>query len=364
MNKKILIVSGYFYPDITPRAFRTTELVKQFSKLGYSITLYIPYRNFDYSQFISEYNIDINYYTNSKPNLDLPKGNNIIFKIYRAFIYLIMRLTEYPYIKYIYKIPNKLNNEIGHDLLISIAAPHSLHWGCNIAIRNNPNLAKIWIADCGDPFMGDSVSKKPSYFKYFEKSFCKRADYISIPLDSAKKAYYREFYHKLQVIPQGFDFEIVNKFITEPQNDILTFAYAGTLYPGYRDLNTLITYLSEKDIEFRFILYTQPSGLVDKYKLSLGKKLVVKNLLPRELLLKELCSMDFLVNIENKTNIQSPSKLIDYGLTKRPIMSINNNLDKSLVDLFLSKNYEKQTTVSNLESYDIKVVADKFIRLM
>src|SRR5690348_17274732 len=41
-NKKILITSYYFEPEITPRAFRTTELVKEFLKKGYTVDLYIP----------------------------------------------------------------------------------------------------------------------------------------------------------------------------------------------------------------------------------------------------------------------------------------------------------------------------------
>ena len=39
---KILIISGSFYPDNSPRAFRTTELAKRFCKLGHDVTVYIP----------------------------------------------------------------------------------------------------------------------------------------------------------------------------------------------------------------------------------------------------------------------------------------------------------------------------------
>ena len=34
---KILIVSGFFYPQNTPRAFRTTELAKEFARLGHDV---------------------------------------------------------------------------------------------------------------------------------------------------------------------------------------------------------------------------------------------------------------------------------------------------------------------------------------
>ena len=38
----ILLVSYYFYPELTPRAFRTFELVKEFCEQGHKVTLLIP----------------------------------------------------------------------------------------------------------------------------------------------------------------------------------------------------------------------------------------------------------------------------------------------------------------------------------
>jgi len=36
---KILIVSNAFYPEISPRSFRTTELAKELSRQGHKDTL-------------------------------------------------------------------------------------------------------------------------------------------------------------------------------------------------------------------------------------------------------------------------------------------------------------------------------------
>lgn len=47
----ILIVSGFFYPTNTPRAFRTAELAKQFVRLGHKVTVCVTESNFDYSVF-------------------------------------------------------------------------------------------------------------------------------------------------------------------------------------------------------------------------------------------------------------------------------------------------------------------------
>jgi hypothetical protein len=42
MKKKILIVSSSFHPEQAPRAFRVTELAKEFSKKGHEVHVLTP----------------------------------------------------------------------------------------------------------------------------------------------------------------------------------------------------------------------------------------------------------------------------------------------------------------------------------
>lgn len=360
---KILVVSAYFHPMITPRAFRTTELVKELCKRGHQVVVYIPFSNYDYSSF-GDYNLKILFFGKRSLSISLPNGKNVFSKGIRCIYRLFSHYTEYPYIKCYFNIPRMLSGLTDNfDVLISIAAPHAVHWGVCKALEYNPNLSKLWIADCGDPFMGDSVSKHPFYFKYFEKKFSQRADFITVPVESAKKAYYQDCRNKIRVIPQGFDFApfvgIENYY---KKHTIPTFAYAGSLYRGYRDLDNLIDYLSTKD-NFLFILYTPQSTLVNSYKNKLGNKLEVRPLIPRIELIKELARMDFLVNIENLGSVQVPSKLIDYGLTKRPILQVSRRIDKLLVDEFLDFDFHRGYVVENLSQYNIMNVVDEFYKL-
>ena len=119
-------------------------------------------------------------------------------------------------------------------------------------------VAGMWIADCGDPFMGNVIDtfKKPFYFAYFEKWFSRKADYIVIPIDSAIDGYYPEFHNKFRVIPQGFDFRINTDEVPLPKHDIPTFSYAGGFLKGVRDPGQLLEFLSKQDRPFRFIVYT------------------------------------------------------------------------------------------------------------
>lgn len=44
---RILIVSGSYYPDKTPRSFRTTELARELVRQGHKVDVFIPSNNID-----------------------------------------------------------------------------------------------------------------------------------------------------------------------------------------------------------------------------------------------------------------------------------------------------------------------------
>jgi len=52
---KILIVSRAFYPEISPRANRTTELAKEFARQGHQVKIILPKRDFDLEIFKTLY---------------------------------------------------------------------------------------------------------------------------------------------------------------------------------------------------------------------------------------------------------------------------------------------------------------------
>jgi hypothetical protein len=92
-------------------------------------------------------------------------------------------LFEYPFIQLMPMLKRGLKGESGYDLLISVAVPHPIHWGV-AAVRTKTNpIAKVWVADCGDPYMGqeNDTFKPPFYFGWLEKKFCRIADYITCP---------------------------------------------------------------------------------------------------------------------------------------------------------------------------------------
>ena len=147
-------------------------------------------------------------------------------------------------------------------------------------------------------------------------------------------------------------------------NKILTFAYAGGLIPGARDPKKFIEYLLTTDIDFKFILYTRSVAMVTPLLAKTKNKIEIKDYIPREKLIMALSKMDFIVNFNNGVSTQLPSKLIDYYLTKRPVLSIDSfKFDKGIVAQFLHRDYTNKFIYNNPEQYKIENVAQEFLNL-
>lgn len=367
-KKNILLISRSFYPINSPRSFRATELAVELAKQGNKVTVLLPgnSKTADLENFATKNNLALAFYqplvwsTFSKTSL----LGNLSNKINR----LLFLLFEYPNIEIFFKLPLYLKKiKKQYDLLITIAVPHENHWAV-AKFQKNKKIAKAWIADCGDPFMGNKLEsiRAPFYFNRLENNFLKNADFITVPTSGAINAYNALYRNKFRVIPQGFNFDAneIAEYKTNPNKVI--FAYAGGVAPtGIRSLNEFINYLlTKEEIDFEFHVFSKNINILEQFVAKSKGKIVLHNSIPRSELLFELSKMDFLVNLDNGMSTASPSKLIDYKLTKRPILNIlPNNINKDLVDEFLNKNYTNQFLFENIDDYNIVNVANNFLKL-
>lgn len=352
----------------SPRSFRTTELAKEFSRQGHKVTVVTPKKP-EHSLFEEEHAIIIEDLGRPRWTEINLSGKGLSLLIKRAVRRFSNLLLEYPNLEYYFKVKKvlkrKLRKHEQYDLLISIAVPYPIHWGVASVWKEKNNIATIWVADCGDPYMGqeNDTFKPPFYFKYVEKWFCKKVDYLTVPVKTAIPAYYPEFHHKIKVVPQGFDFEdiIVADYKT---NDIPHFAYAGGLIPGRRDPREFLEFLVNYPKPYKFYIYTQQTQLVQDYADRSKDRVVIKDYVPRRELLFQLSKLDFVVNFENAGQKQIPSKLIDYAIIKKPILSINTfQFDKQTAEEFLQGQYQNKLIIENIDDYRIENVVKKFLNL-
>lgn len=369
MKMKIVIISRSTYPHQSPRANRTHELAKQLAK-EHDVTLYVLTGAYDYSDYISTTGVKVKSLGTPKgfsfdPSIDVKQKfiHKVLFKLFHRYF-------DYPYIELACLTNKVLRKESDVDLLITIAVPHPIHWGAAFFKKyNKEKLQKtVWVADCGDPFMGNPFNKHAFYFKYIEQMFCEQADFIAVPTEKAINAYYPQFREKIKVIPQGFDLEGIQIERKAISNAVKTFIFAGTFYKDLRDPTNFLEYLvdlSNKGYDFRFIVYTKSKDFLMPFKEALKDKLIISDYMPRAALLNKLAGADFLLNIENLSAVQSPSKLIDYVISGRPVFSFKSGSNdfKMTFLRFLEGDYEESLMLPSIDDFNIKSVARKFVEL-
>jgi hypothetical protein len=365
-KKKILIVSRSFYPMNSPRSFRTTELTKEFVRQGHEVTVITFRDNENHPEFEEKFGVTIKDLGKPRWKTVQLKGKGLKLlgrRLLRRALHLVLL---YPEIELQRLVKNALLKESGYDLLISVAAPHPVHWGVAKARSRKHPIAKVWVADCGDPFMGleNDTFKPPFYFKFVEKWFCRKADYLTVPTQGAIEGYYPEFREKIKVIPQGFKFEEIKVSGEVVQNSVPTFAYAGGFIPGKRDPSEFLQFLTNLEQDFVFHIYTNTPGLVNPYLEKAKGRIFLHAYIPRPDLLYRLSQMDFVLNFENVGKKQTPSKLIDYAIVQKPILSIKTgDLNREYVYEFLSGDYGHQLFIDNPEQYRIENVSQRFLEL-
>jgi len=363
-KKKILIVAAAFHPVISPRSFRAFELSKELARRGHDVQVVTRHRDYDYQALDRDWGIKVEMMSRSRlPAFDSHRNRafNLISRIINRVLVL---LIEYPNIELVFKVNRVLKKKSDYDLLITIAVPYPVHWGAALARKGSHRIARTWVADCGDPYFNTLDSfKRLFYFRFVDKWYSKKPDYISIPHEGAREGYHPAVRQKIRIIPQGFNFSLDETSDPGPVNEVPTFAYAGGFIPGSRDPGPLFQYLSGLDMPFRFLLFTKHAHMIEKYIPALEGKVEISDYIPREQLMELLPTMDFLINIDNNAAVFSPSKLIDYAITGRPILNIDKNFTGTELLTFLNGNYSDRMIIKDISRYQISNVATRFLEL-
>ena len=369
MKKKIVLISHSTLPSNTPRANRTHELAAELSRQGHEVVLYVVDSDYNYIDYCNEFNVKVKFMGPLRFYTFHPYDGPSLSLMAKIFAKIFGKSFQFPQIELTYHTYNLLRKEDNIDLLITIAVPYPIHWGAAIFKKTHPKSLNntVWVSDCGDPFSVKHNSRIFPLISYLHNLFYKQTDFLSIPTKEAIKAYPSIYHNKIHIIPQGFDFKTIKDNIqsTENTNTIPTFIYAGTFYSDIRNPKPFLDYLMSIDKEFKFIIYTKSTKILEEYIPKLGEKLEIKSYIPRLDLINAMSKADFLVNFQNKYSHQTPSKLIDYALTGRPILNIDTNieLDTSMIENFINGIYDDSAIVHDLNQYNIKNIAQKFLAL-
>ena len=376
---KIAILTAVFHPELHPRAFRAYELAKEYAIQGHDVEVFLLTRikGFDYEQLSQELHIKITIlplYTRELGAENVFQQTHPLLRwIHWGYRWLLEYLLAGNLFAYSTRIAEHLKHEMQEkDMVIALSTPFMNLLGLAKYVHQLPNNTKkktVYIADSGDPFYYSQQTKRALYFKWVEKWVYRHFDYLSIPTSDAIPAYAPLIpKEKIQIIPQAFNMREV-RLSPAPTGDVPTLAYAGVFYQDIRNPEFLLQHLCTLTEDFRFHVYLRHrdphiTSVLDKYQKQLGNKLIIHYSVKRTELLYQLSQCHFLINISNTTSTQLPSKLIDYGITKRPVYSFDKqSFNPQVFAAFMHGDYTHAMPI-DIRPYDIEVVTKQFIELV
>jgi len=378
MRKHILLITYYFPPEQTPRAFRWEALIKSLANRGYKIDILLPkYKNKKRPQIngvkyleTKQGVIDNIFYQrvlNCDTNI-LDKANNKInkkiikikkvFKKICSFFFNKLIWPDGSAIWYLFakKELRKIIKNNQYDCIISSALPFTSHL---LGYYAKKHLKSRWIAEYGDPFSFNPQPSK-SFFNFLnrkiENKIIKEMNYIIVPFKGAKDGFltnYPSFKEdKIKIIPQimpSLHPDAGNIKWDNFDKNKINIVYAGIFYIPIRSPKKLLealVKLREKDIvtyhKLRFhifgIMGEKINKLFNEYQQLLNERVIVLyGETSRESCAFAYEKADYLLNIANISEYQLPSKLIDYLSYKKPIISLENQKSRILDWPFLIK---------------------------
>lgn len=363
----IHILTGHFYPQLHPRAFRASELAIEFAKRGHHVvvTNLTKIEGVDYDDYTKRTGVHVNnlgLYTIQKDKEQVV--SNSMFHHFKE------TCIEYFLSGDLYRKSRAISKRIhitdDTDSVIALSTPFMNILAISKYVERHGKRF-VAIADSGDPFYYSKQYRKAPWFYYVEKRAYKSYDYLTIPTENAIPSYSSLIDNdKIRIIPQGFRMDNLKIYHGDFSGPV-RMAYAGVFYWDIRNPEFLFRYLDKVTLDFELYLFMRNKDalvedILNKYP-SVKERVIIKSL-PHDELIYELSRMHFLINIENISNTQMPSKLIDYGMTGRPVLSCNcNNFSEEVLNQFLEGNYMHSYKI-DVQQYNIVNIANRFEKLI
>jgi hypothetical protein len=366
---RITLLTAHFFPELHPRAFRCSELANEFIKRGHNVTVVNlgTVESYNYKLHYAETGVKVINYHFYLRKVHQSSVKSISF-ISRGMGYIVEYLLAGKLFYQGTKIAKYFVNETKSDMIISISTPFMNHLAIALAYRFKRQNRTMLIADSGDPFSRSTQRRHAPYFNIVERLVYRSYHYLSVPSKYSIGAY-RNFIseRRIKIIPQGFNFDKVklNDINKQPYP---VFAYAGVFYNDIRNPTFLFDQLAQIKGKYKFKIYLRSldpniKALIAPYQDLLGENLEVFHGLERDDLIRKLSEVDFLVNLDNLSQHQIPSKLIDYALTKRPIFSCSSeSFQSDNFESFLTGDYKNALKI-DISKNNIKSVVTSFLTL-
>lgn len=275
-----------------------------------------------------------NYHINAKRNIGFYKFILFLVRIYGVLLSFFLFPTRFAWLieKYVNCVESIIEKK-NVDVIFSVSDPICAHLAAQKIKKKYPQIR--WITYTTDPFAFSERNKKKSLrvrqkYMILEKSIYDESD-VNIFTQELYDFNLKEF----DIIPvNNFAFPyVLSDFenLKSPDCKIInsskpTFLYAGALMKKIRHPEFALFTLSKlKDYEVFFYTAGDCEDILQRYE---SDNIHINSLIPREkymnLITKEA---DFLINIGNINDLQSPSKFLELISTGKPIVNFYKKKD-------------------------------------
>lgn len=218
-NKNILIVA-YHYPPIRASSNRTFYFTKYLPKNGFQpfvLTIDKP----GYGDKV-DYGIEI------PENIKVYRAKNkntILTRIFSKYVGLAAT-SDFLWIKEAIKKGLEVIKENKIDLIFC-SGPYQSAYVIGNKLKQKTNLPLV--LDFRDPWFTDKEK-----YKSLQKNILENADLI-ISVNEVNAKEIKKYTDKgIYIIPNGVDFELINKYRKDNENDKFAIGCASSLFPNYR----------------------------------------------------------------------------------------------------------------------------------
>ena len=400
---RILVITYYYYPDLTPRAFRWTEICEQWAKLGHDVHIVTAYQQ-GLARTENKQGVSIHraggaglkgfraWVNGDKTRSKMGRASEQSFfdksdvktrhrtgwmkRLFRVIHDLTWRKIYWPdatcfWIWSAWRNSRKLCYERSFDVLITVSHPFSGHV---VGLRLKQACPSIlWLADNGDPFCFQErpaannirLYRKLNY--WIEKRLLNSVDHFTVTTEGTAKIYQRLFPESLQkisVIPPLLQ----DAFLRTRSNrrdlfdsDAIILLFVGIFYSDIRNPRSLLT-LIERLIKrspllrAKLQLHIIGSRKVIAEELegfrSLQGRVLLHGMLPHDMAVNAMHQSDCLINIGNRTSFQLPSKVIEYMATGKSILNLHSVEGDSSAKVLCDYPYHLNTRAGQYDDVD------------
>ena len=364
-NKNLLILAPYFFPYENPRSRRVLKVVETLDEAGFYIHIVcskVAQKPTQLSERVSIYPVGFNapkewFFQPKQANKpqEQPATSSPWMARLKQINIVVLKSIYWPddsftWLKDSYVTAEEIVQKYSINAVLSFSLPFaSILTGLKLK-RNHPNLQ--WITDIGDPlnFQVDNPMNNPWLYKNRNKQVEKQA-LITANLSIVTNPGLQEKYISELQIPEnklavvGPFNQVGQRVLKSKKTESIHLLFMGSFYPKIRRAQVLLQHLENlvhesPNTKYRITLagnLNHSDAKLFKNSPLIGKITELKPYQDTVNSQKLIQEADFLINLNNTTSFQLPSKCADYLASGLPIINITQHANDPSTEYF--KNY-------------------------